>query len=351
MINNRPKHLLDQEDYQSLPTMPFAVDMGVLPALVKKALGPLGGIQPLTEAMAKAANGPLHDMPSEGEIKLFQKMGTLFQPIHLILSIAHLREFDGTPTAIPYSLSLMPTSKRGVLDEKDISLVAALDTQKALRERDLCYADFDPFSGDRGLFGPLQLFLGKPKIGCLLDEIGLVVGQYFLAKNFDAADVLNVAIGFPSAKPEEKYQKHRNKLLLKPFTEIKPRRIWGAQSPIELFLFQEMLRRGLAPMLQVLIFEDGSIHSSLYDLWRDIDFRFTPGLITEPDIYFPDQKIAVFCNSTAHHRGGKAKAKDAAIDQKLAGIGLSSVRVPGKLIIEDLKAAADLVSDALGGPK
>jgi hypothetical protein len=40
-------------------------------------------------------------------------------------------------------------------------------------------------------------------------------------------------------------------------------------------------------------------------------------------------------------------AKDAAIDEKLAKIGLSSVRVPGKLIIEDAKAAADLVSNAL----
>jgi hypothetical protein len=52
-------------------------------------------------------------------------------------------------------------------------------------------------------------------------------------------------------------------------------------------------------------------------------------------------------DSTRHHRGGKAKAKDAAIDERLAKIGLSSVRVPGKLIVEDVKAAADLVWNAL----
>jgi very-short-patch-repair endonuclease len=66
-------------------------------------------------------------------------------------------------------------------------------------------------------------------------------------------------------------------------------------------------------------------------------------------MYFPDHKLAVFCDSMRHHRGRKAKAKDAAIDEKLAKIGLSSVRIPGKLIVEELKAAADLVSNTLAG--
>ena len=64
-------------------------------------------------------------------------------------------------------------------------------------------------------------------------------------------------------------------------------------------------------------------------------------------MYFPNQKLAVFCDSTRHHRGGKAKAKDAAIDERLAKIGVSSVRVPGKHIVDDVKAAADLVARAL----
>jgi hypothetical protein len=41
------------------------------------------------------------------------------------------------------------------------------------------------------------------------------------------------------------------------------------------------------------------------------------------------------------------QAKDAAIDERLKKIGITSVRVPGKLIVNDLKAAADLVSGAL----
>jgi hypothetical protein len=46
--------------------------------------------------------------------------------------------------------------------------------------------------------------------------------------------------------------------------------------------------------------------------------------------------------------GAPGKQKDAAIDAKLQGVGISSVRVPGKLIVEDVKEAADLVSKALG---
>lgn len=348
MIDNRPTYLLDQDDYQKLPTKPFAIDFGTLPDLVRQALGPIGGIQPVTTEMATAANGALYDVPTEGGIKLFKEKKTLFQPIFLVLSIAHLGKVNGVPVATPYALSLMPTSKRGVLEEKSIDLVAKLDMQRML-EMQLCYANFDPFTGDRGLLGSIGIFLRDKPMRGFLDELGIVVGQYFLAKGYDPTDVIEVPIGFPSAKADERYRRHRANLLYKSFTEIKPRRVWGAQSPIELFLFQELLRRGLSPLLQVLIFDDGSVQPSLYNLWRDIDFRYSPGLITEPDLYFPDRKLAVFCDSERFHRGEKARAKDAAIDEKLAQLDIVSVRVPGKLIVSDVKAAADHVVTALAG--
>jgi hypothetical protein len=347
MIDNRPKYLLEQDDYKKLPSQPFAVDFEVLPELVRQVLGRLGGIQPVTGEMARAANGELNDTPSDGEIALFKNKGTLFQPVFLVLNIAHLKEVKGTPVATPYALSLMPTSKRDVVDEKPVELVAKLDAQKVLKEMQPCYASFDPFRGDWRLFGPVGSFIGEKPIKCFLDELGLVVGQYYLAKSYDQADVLEEEMGFPSPEAEERYRKHRAKLLYKPFTKAEPRRVWGAQSPIELFLFQESLRRDLAPLLQVLVCEDASIHPSLYHLWRDLDFRYAPGLVTEPDLYFPERKLAVFCDSTRHHRGDKAKAKDARIDAKLANIGFSSLRIPGKLIVEDVNAAADLVASAI----
>ena len=140
--------------------------------------------------------------------------------------------------------------------------MAKLDIQKIVDGMEPCYANFDPFTGDRGLFGGLGTFLGEKPINCFLDELGLVVGQYYLSKEFDEADVMEVSMGSANPKAEEKYKKHRGKLLYTPFTEIKPRRVWGAQSPIELFLYQELLRRGLSPIPQVIMFDDGSIHPS-----------------------------------------------------------------------------------------
>jgi hypothetical protein len=64
-------------------------------------------------------------------------------------------------------------------------------------------------------------------------------------------------------------------------------------------------------------------------------------------MYFPDGKVAVFCDSAKHHGRAKERAKDAAIDARLAKIDVASVRVPGPLIVSDLKAAADVVMAAL----
>ncbi len=339
---------MKQADYKKLPGKPFRVSFDSLPELVRESLGPLGGIQPVTGTMAKAASGQFRDMPSEGEIELFRKAEMRFQAIFVVVNLAHLKTEGQTHTAFPYALTLIPASKRGAIDVRTIDLVAQLDMKKVLDEGEFCYTGFDPFVGSWSMFGNLSVFLGgqKPYEG-FLDELGLVVGQYFLATQYDADDVIEVSLGLSNAAAEERYKKHRAKLLYVPFENVRMRRVWGAQSPIELFLFQELLRRGKSPLLQVLAFEDGSIHASLYDLWGKGEFRSAQGVITEPDMYFPEKKLAVFCDSEKYHGRGKAKAKDTAIDERLKKIGITPVRVPGKLIINDLKVAADLVSNAL----
>jgi hypothetical protein len=210
------------------------------------------------------------------------------------------------------------------------------------------YVGFDPFAGEWILYGPLSLFVGEKRYNGFLDELGVVVAQYFLVTAYDASDVMEVALGLPTPKAEEKYGKHRAKRLYKPFTKVEARRLWGAQSPIELFLFQELLLRGQSPSLQMLLFDNGGIYPSLCDLWNDDpDFSNTPGLISECDLFFSERKLAVFCDSTRHHRGGKSQAKDAEIDERLKAIGVTSVRVQGKQIVDDLKGAADKVCTAL----
>ena len=97
----------------------------------------------------------------------------------------------------------------------------------------------------------------------------------------------------------------------------------------------------------MLVYDDWVVSPVALHLWRDIEFRHSPRLIAESDMYFPEKKIAVFCDSTRHHRGGPSKARDNAIDARLKAVGIEAVRVPGKLIVSDLKSAADLVCAAL----
>jgi hypothetical protein len=270
MIKDRPAHLLAQNDYGRLPAAPFSVRFAALPELLRASLGPLGGIQPVTRAMMRAANKELHDIPCETEIELFREAETEFQMVSVVLNLAHLNTGGQAPEAVPYAMTLIPASKRGNVDQRGIDAIAKLDVQKFLRETEPCYTGFDPFSGEWSLFAPLSTLIGENSYNGYLDELGMVVEQYFLATQYDPGDVLEVALGFANPKAEDKYKKHRARLLYAPFGKMAARRVWGAESPIELFLFQELLRRGVAPTLQMLIYDDGSIQPSLYHLWRRI---------------------------------------------------------------------------------
>lgn len=129
MIKDRPTHLLDQGDYKNLPAKPFHVNIGAIPELVRKSVGPVGGIQPITGAMVEAAGGIVRDMPSEGEINLFRKAETRFQAIFVVMNIAHLKVEGEASTAFPFTLTLLPGSKRDAIDVRTIDAIAKLDVQ------------------------------------------------------------------------------------------------------------------------------------------------------------------------------------------------------------------------------
>jgi len=130
MIKDRPKHLLDQAGYNLLPTEPFRIEFDALPELLRNSLGPLGGIQPITETMIGASGEKRQDMPSDAEIELFRNAKTRFQMISLVVNVARLSKKDGTYCGAPYALTLFPASKRGEVDERDIDAIAKLDVQK-----------------------------------------------------------------------------------------------------------------------------------------------------------------------------------------------------------------------------
>lgn len=98
MIENRPASLLADATYGILPKLPLAIDWSSVPELIRVATLDLGGIQPVTKAMAEAAGGTLHDKPSEGEIELFRK-GYRLNPYLLLVKPGQLQESE-TPSQL-----------------------------------------------------------------------------------------------------------------------------------------------------------------------------------------------------------------------------------------------------------
>jgi Protein of unknown function (DUF559) len=346
MIKNRPASLLADPAYGALPNFPLAVDWSSVPELIRFASLELGGIQPVTKAMADAAGGELHDKPSEGEVELFRTRGTGFQLISLVLSCVPAGVVDGVLNVRPFAMTLIPASKRGQVVQQTIDLVAKLEVNKWLKSKPM-YAGYDPFSGEWSLYGNLPGYLdGKSK--CYLDEIGLVVEQFFLATELANDDeVLTMDLNMPSEQMKVRYERHRRKLFFTPFKRVEARRVWGTETPIELFVMQALAKENMFPACQMLIMDDGALFPSLYHLWKDVEFRHSNGLVTEADLFFLNERVAVFCDG-GHHARAKQKTKDAAITEKLTALGIRSVRLTVDEIREDLPKAIAHVTEVLG---
>jgi len=345
MIEKRPASLLADPAYSILPKLPISLDWSSIPELIRGATLDLGGIQPITKAMVDAAGGPLHDKPSEGEVALFQRRGTSFQLISVVLSCVPAGEVDGVLQVKPFAMTLIPASKRGNVQETTIDLVAKLDVDAWLATEPM-YAGYDPFSGDWSLSGNLPGYMDGERKG-YLDEMGVVVDQFFLATELaEDDDVLMMDVQMPSEEMKSRYERHRRKLFFAPFKKVEARRVWGAETPIELFLIQGLAKENLFPQSQMLIMEDGGIFPAWYHLWNDPKFRTTTGLVTEADLYFPAQRIAIFCDGSSHARK-KNRERDTAINAKLEAMEITAIRIPGSEIKFELANAVSRVKNAL----
>ncbi|MCS3521841.1 endonuclease domain-containing protein [Bradyrhizobium elkanii] len=345
MIENRPASLLADPAYGILPKLPIALDWSSVPELIRVATLDLGGIQPVTKAMAEAAGGTLHDKPSDGEVELFRKRGTNFQLVSIVLSCVPAGEVDNVLQVRPFAMTLIPASKRDKVQESTIDLVANLDVGGWLATEPM-YAGYDPFSGEWSLFGNLPGYMDGERKG-YLDEMGLVIDQFFLATEQAEDEILTMDIKMPSEQMRSRYEKHRRKLFFTPFKQVEARRVWGAETPIELFVIQALAKEKLFPACQMLIMSDGSTFPSWYHLWNDVEFRHTDGLVTEADLFFSDERVAVFCDG-GHHARAKQKAKDTVITEKLAALGIRSIRIPGDEIRNDLPRTVVRIREMLG---
>ena len=105
MIRNRPASLLADPAYATLPALPVALDLAAVPEWIKASILTLGGVQPITGAMAEAAGGELHDQPSAGELALFRDSGARFELVFVVVSIAKFVSVNGVPHGVPYAVA------------------------------------------------------------------------------------------------------------------------------------------------------------------------------------------------------------------------------------------------------
>ncbi|PLR52291.1 hypothetical protein [Chimaeribacter arupi] len=93
---------------------------------------------------------------------------------------------------------------------------------------------------------------------------------------------------------------------------------------------------GLTPEIQKIITKDGLTIPSLHKLWGSFRSRKRLNVLTDADFYFPEKKLAVFCDSKEHHSSKESTDKDSNIDKSLAEIGIFSIRIFGQDIVADL---------------
>jgi hypothetical protein len=354
-IQNRPAELWKFPNYGHLPDEPFQIDLaGAVGDFLANDVFDLDGVQPLESTILKLSNEFFEGVPvvrvnpSKEAIAFYRERGDTFQMINVVVCCHSFERRDGKLYGLPYHVSLRPAQKNGSPSEVSANWIEKIDLERILAGEPH-YKGYNPFSNAFGLY-----VIGKVPVSenVCSDVIGIVYKTYFIASKYDAKETSYPGL-CASLLGENKgvigdYQRYRFKQYFKSFKEIEPVKVWGCDSPIELFLLQAMSQIRLHPKIQMLIYPDGSTFPSLQSMWEGgMRTKKLAKIITEADFFFEDEKVAVFCDSVAHHTSEAEIAKDAAIDEKLKAIGIRSFRVYGKDIAESPVSCAARLQEFL----
>lgn len=342
-IENRPSELFNIPYYRDLPRTELELDApSASGAFLELDLLTLDGVQPIEMRHAAANAGNIETNPSPESISLYRREGVKFQLVFLVVNCYRFLERDGRVLGKPYNISLQPASKRGQVETVSIDWIEKINLAKIQKSVQM-YKGFNPFMGAYGFH-----MIGDVDYSNIeSDMIGFVRGMYALAVPFVHNEVISPFDGLlPQVRKD--YERYRKQRYFKPFEKVKPRRIWGCDSPIELFLLQAMGHNGLEPEIQTIISGKGFTVPHLHTLWENDKSRKRLDAITEADFYFPERKLAVFCDSIAHHSSPEAQKKDAAIDIKLRELGIHSLRISGADIVRSPFECAKKVENELG---
>ena len=328
--------------------MPIQVDFDKFPDLLKFDIFDLCGLKPVTRQIAELSpNRTFGIQPTEEVVDYYCSNSTQFLMVSVVANCCIFTRENDIIQGCPYSVSIFPASKRDNLDYVSPRFAASLDLEN-MPTSNWLYLNYDPFSGEWGLVGDYGILAGQDGIDiCETDMIGFVLGVYFLADRFQEEDIIMPNMANAPPIIQKKYRKFRINRYYKPFNNLRPRRIWGVDSPIELFLMQAMINHGLSPIPQYLVYDNGSAFPCFHDMFRDDSFSKDQTLITEADFYLPDSHLLIFCDSMAHHRSKKAVQKDELITKALNELGFNTLRIPGSMIVNDLSRALNLVVNKL----
>lgn len=350
-IQNRPQELRAFPNYSYLPDEPFHIDLASAAGeFLAREIFDLDGVQPLESKVLHLSNETFEGLPvvgvnpSEEAIDFYRKRGDTFQMVNVVVCCHSFERREGKLYALPYHVSLRPAFKNGSPQEINVEWIANYDLARVLDGRPH-YIGYNPFSTAFGVYalGPVPV----SETVCS-DVIGFVYNSYLVASSHVRKDVLDPGLCTALLGDTQgilgDYRKFRFKRYFKKFTDSRPEKIWGCDSPIELFLLQAMSQIGLHPKIQMLIYPDGSIFPSLQSMWEGgVRTSRLAKIITEADFFFEKEKVAVFCDSKAHHTSATEVAKDLAIDKKLETVGIRSFRLAGTDIAHSpIRCAAKL---------
>lgn len=320
-------------------------DLESLPELLRLNLMCLEGIKPLTTCVSHLAPEGFAANPNSKEIDYYRSNHTIFQMVHVVANVFDIRDHGDHLMSKPYAINLIPAVKRGRPETVTIDFLERFDLEKELMP-DMVYADLNPFSGEAFMGAPYGIVIGNRGQNWYSDTVGFILGTYYLKNNFEMENAM-IPFLVGESDVQEKYTKYLKKRLYKWFEGTQPRKLWGVDSPIELFLAHGLFKEGLYPDFQTVILNDGRIYPSFFHMFESGRKIGDTKIITEVDFYFPQQKLAVFCDSIQHHRGTKNRNKDLAIDEKLYHLGIRSIRITTNQIFGDLNAAIENIKSML----
>jgi hypothetical protein len=356
-IENRPQELWSLPNYGCLPNGLIEIDLeSSIGEFLSHDIFDLDGTQPIEKRIIGLSQQFLDGLPvfetnpSDEVIDFYKKRGDKFQMINVVVCCYAFEEKGGRYVGLPYHISLRPSQKRGIPSSVNAEWIEKIDLSKIL-EGSPHYMGYNPFSNAFGFYatGPLPI-----NENICSDTIGFVYNTYFLSSNYDKRDVCDpgmcTALLGESRSILSDYRRFRFSRYFRPFKNIEPIKIWGCDSPIELFLLQAMSSLGLKPKIQMYIFKDGTTFPSLQSMWEEgRRTKVLSKMITEADFFFEEKRVAVFCDSVAHHTSKDAIAKDEAIDERLREVGILSVRISGPDIVRSpircAQTIAGIVSD------